>query len=63
MDATRYADAGLHGWKATVGERVAGGVSSRTRLTRDQVKLVLGAVAFMLSLRYVVKTVAAVARR
>lgn len=63
MDATRYADAGLHGWKARLGERVAAEVSSRTRLTRRQVKLVLGTVAFLLALRYVLKTVAAVARR
>lgn len=63
MDASRYADAGLHGWKARVGEGVAERVSSRTRLTRDQVKLFVGALFFLLSLRYVVKTVAAVARR
>lgn len=63
MDATRYADAGLHGWKARVGETLADRVSSRTRLTREQVKLAVGAVFFLLSLRYVVKTVAAIARR
>jgi hypothetical protein len=63
MDATKYADAGLHGWKARVGEGVADRVSNRTRLSRDQVKLVLGAAFFLLSLQYVVKTVVELARR
>ena len=63
VDTTKYADAGLHGWKAKVGEGVAERVSSRTRLSRDHVKLALGAAFFLLSLRYVVKTVVAVARR
>lgn len=63
MDATKYSDAGLHGWKARVGESVADRVSSRTRLSRDQVKLVLGTAFFLLSLRYVVKTLMAIARR
>ena len=63
MDATRYADAGLHGWKARVGEGVADRVSSRTRLSADQVKLVLGTAFFLLSLQYVVKTVVEIARR
>ena len=63
MDVTKYADAGLHGWKAKVGERAAAGISKRTPLRRDQVKLAIGAIAFFLSLRYVVKTIAAAARR
>ena len=63
VDATRYADAGLHGWKARVGEGVAERVSSRTRLSPEHVKLALGAAFFLLSLRYVVKTVVEIARR
>lgn len=63
VDTAKYADAGLHGWKARVGEGVAERVSSHTRLSRDQVKLVLGTAFFLLSLRYVVKTMAAIARR
>jgi hypothetical protein len=63
MDATKYADAGLHGWKARVGEGVADRVSSRTRLSADHVKLALGAAFFLLSLQYVVKTVVEIARR
>jgi hypothetical protein len=63
VDTTKYADAGLHGWKAKVGEGVAERVSSRTRLSRDQVKLVLGTAFFLLSLKYVVKTVVEIARR
>ena len=63
MNLTKYADSGLHGWKGKLGERLADSLSGRTRWSRDQLKLVAGAVAFLLSLRYVVKTVADVARR
>lgn len=63
MDTTKYADAGLHGWKAKVGESVAERVSSHTRLSRDQVKLVLGTAFFLLSLRYVIRTVMEIVRR
>jgi hypothetical protein len=63
VDTIKYADAGLHGWKAKVGEGVADRVSSRTRLSADQVKLVLGAAFFLLSLQYVVKTLVEIARR
>ncbi len=57
MNLTKYADAGLHGWKGKVDERVAGGDAADS----GQVKLAAGALAFLLSLRYVAKTVAAVA--
>ena len=46
-----------------MGEGVADRVSSRTRLSAEQVKLVLGAAFFLLSLQYVVKTIVAIARR
>lgn len=63
MDVARYAEAGLHGWKGALGRRLSGPVSRRTPLTVEQARAVFGAPAFFFSLRYVVKTVAVLARR
>jgi hypothetical protein len=51
MDATKLGQAGLVGWRRTVGERIAEPVSRRTRLTFDQVLAVVGAVFFVLTVR------------
>ena len=59
--ATQLGSAGLQGWRAKVGDAVAGPVSQRTPLTDDQVRAGIGAVFFALSVMYVVKTVRAAA--
>ena len=63
MNVEKYAEAGLHGWKGWVGRKLADPVSRRTPLTGDQAKVLFGALAFLFSLRYVVKTIAEVTRR
>ena len=55
--ARRAGQAGLQGWRAKVADAVADPVSSRTPLSRDQVRGALGAAFFGLSVMYVVKTV------
>ena len=57
--ATQLGSAGLQGWRAKVGDAVAGPVSQRTPLSADQVRAALGAAFFVLSVLYVVKTVRA----
>ena len=55
--ATQLGNAGLQGWRAKVGDAVADPVAQRTPLSADQVRAALGAVFFVLSVLYVVKTV------
>jgi hypothetical protein len=55
--ATRVGQAGLQGWRAKLADSVAEPVSQRTPLNEDQVRAALGAVFFVLSVMYVVKTV------
>ena len=57
--ATQVGSAGLQGWRAKVGDALAGPVSQRTPLSADQVRAGLGGVFFVLSVLYVVKTVRA----
>ena len=52
----------LSGWRKPVGERVAGPLSERTRLSSDQVEALVGAAFFALSLYYVASTAARAAR-
>ena len=51
MDANKLGQAGLVGWRRKVGERIAEPVSSRTRLTSDQVMAAVGVVFMFLTLR------------
>lgn len=60
--ATRLGQAGLRGWRERVGDAVAPPVSRRTPLEVDQVRAAVGAVFFVLSVVYVVKTVGALVR-
>jgi hypothetical protein len=55
-DFTRLGQAGLKGWREKVGEAVAGPVSRSTPLSADQVRAVVGAAFFALSVLYVTKT-------
>ena len=63
MDAVSFGKAGLQGWRATVGDAVAGPVARRTPLTDDQVQAVVGGLFFVLSVVYVAGTIWRVARR
>lgn len=63
MDVRRLGEAGLHGWRRKVGDRVAQLVSRRTPLDADAVRALAGAVFFVLSARYVVNTVRRASRR
>ena len=56
MDTKQLGQAGLVGAKGRLGHRVADEVGKRTRLDRDLVAAVIGALVFLASLRTVVKT-------
>ncbi len=57
MDAVAAGKAGLQGWRAKVGDAVAGPVARRSGLTDDQVRAAVGGVFFVLSMAYVVGTI------
>ena len=58
MDAKRLGQAGLHGWKEKLADRVA----KRAPVADDVARAALGALFFALSLRYVVRSLRAAAR-
>ena len=60
--ATQLGIAGLQGWRRKVGDAVAGPLARRTPLASEQIKAVVGALFFALSVMYVVKTLSAAAR-
>jgi hypothetical protein len=60
--ATQLGQAGLQGWREKVADGIAEPVAKRAPLDADQVRALLGAVFFVLSVLYVVKTVAAATR-
>ena len=60
--ATRIGTAGLQGWRRKVGDAVAEPVAQRTPLGGEQVRALVGATFFVLSVMYVVKTVSAASR-
>jgi hypothetical protein len=53
---------GLQGWREKVADGIAEPVARRAPLDSDQVRAVLGAVFFVLSVVYVVKTLTAATR-
>ena len=55
MDANKLGQAGLVGWRDMVGERIAGPVSRRTRLSFDQVKALVGAVFLVMTVRQFIR--------
>jgi hypothetical protein len=57
MDAVTAGKAGLQGWRAKVGDAVAGPVAQRSPFTDDQVRAAIGGLFFVLSVVYVVGTV------
>ena len=56
MDTVALGTAGLRGWRRKVGDAVAEPAARNTRFSRDQVRAVVGAVFFLLSLVYVTGT-------
>ena len=57
MDAVAAGKAGLQGWRAKVGDAVAGPVAQRSPFTDDQVRAVVGGLFFALSVVYVAGTI------
>ncbi len=57
MDAISFGKAGLQGWRAKVADAVAGPVARRSGVADDQVRAIVGAAFFVLSVVYVVGTV------
>jgi hypothetical protein len=57
MDAVTAGKAGLQGWRAKVGDAVAGPVAQRSPLSDDQVRAAVGGLFFVLSVVYVVGTI------
>jgi hypothetical protein len=54
---TEIGKAGLAGWREKVADGVADPLASRTPLSDDQVRALVGAVFFVLSVIYVVGTI------
>ena len=54
MDRNAVGKAGLSGWRTTLADSVAGPVSRRTPLSKDDVRAIVGALFLALSLFYVV---------
>ena len=61
--ATRIGQAGLQGWREKVADGVAQPLSKRTPADEDQVRAAIGAIFFVLSVVYVVKTLLALRDR
>jgi hypothetical protein len=59
---TKVATAGLQGWRGKVADAVAQPVARRTPLDPDQVRALVGATFFVLSVVYVVTTLRDAAR-
>ncbi len=57
MDAVAAGKAGLQGWRAKVGDAVAGPVARRSGFSDDQVRAAVGGLFFVLSMAYVVGTI------
>jgi len=62
MDPVKIGQAGLSGWRVKVADQVAGPFEDRTKAEPDQVRAVVGAVFFVLSVLYVFSTAREVVR-
>jgi len=54
--------AGLAGWRETLADRVASPVAGKTPVSEDQVRAIVGATFFLLSLYYVITSIARMAK-
>jgi hypothetical protein len=57
--ATQAGQAGLQGWREKLADGVAPPVSKRTPLDEDQIRAIIGATFFVLSVIYIVNAVRA----
>ena len=57
MAKTQTLEAGLVGWRERVARKIEKPVSKRTRLSRKQVRAILGALFFVKSAVYVGRTI------
>jgi hypothetical protein len=57
--AERVGKAGLTGWRTTVGDKLAGPLAGRTPLSEEQIRAIVGATFFVLSVYYVYSTASA----
>ena len=57
MDAVAVGKQGLVGWREKVADGVSGPVASKSPLSEDHVRAIIGATFFALSVYYVVDTV------
>ena len=60
--ATSLGQAGLQGWREKVADGIAEPVARRAPLESEQVRALIGAVFFVLSVVYVIKTLTAATR-
>ena len=57
-DTQTLGQAGLAGWRKTVADKVAPPAANRTPASEDQLRAVIGAAFFLLSVLYVAGTIA-----
>ncbi len=60
--ATRLGQTGLQGWREKVADGIAEPVAQRAPVEAEHVRAALGALFFVLSVLYVIKTVSAATR-
>ena len=56
-DPTQLGQAGLQGWRKSLADRVAPPAASKAPLSEDQIRAAIGALFFVLSVMYVVRTI------
>ena len=61
-DSSSYGHAGLVGWRKAVADRAAPAAAKRAPFSEDQARAAIGAAFFLLSLYYVVSTIARMVR-
>ncbi len=57
-DTKTYGQAGLVGWRKAIADRAAPTAAKRAPVSEEQVRAAIGGVFFLLSLYYVVSTIA-----
>ena len=57
-----FGHAGLTGWRETVADKVASPVADKTKASEDQVRAIVGATFFVLSLYYVITSIGRMAK-
>jgi hypothetical protein len=60
---TDLGQTGLQGWREKVADGISQPVAKRAPLEEDQVRAVIGAAFFILSLLYIAKTISAATRQ